>query len=133
MAKNSGRRSDADRAATTLAIVLAPTRRLSAAEKRTWTRVVDAWPPEHFIASDAELLTQYCAACVVFEAARKREDLAAMDKSGRLALSYATKLRITPQSRYDAQAAARQANRGKQNLPASDGLIGGDYEGHATH
>ena len=70
-------------------------------------------------------MTQYSAFCVTFEKARKDKDLAAMEKAGRLVLSYATKLRITPQSRYDTQAAGREASRGRANEPASMRLIGG--------
>lgn len=126
MAKNQGRRSLADLSAAALVVALEPSRKLAAAEQKSWDRVVKAWPADHFIASDMELLTQYCAACAAFELARKGRDLASMDRAGRLTLSYATKLRITPQSRYDEKSASTQAGRGKANAPAANRLIGGD-------
>jgi hypothetical protein len=125
MAKQSGRRSTADDAAARLVVRIEPTRKLSALENQVWVRVITAWPPDHFISSDAELLTQYCAVCEVFESARAEGDVSAMDKAGRLCIAYARSLRITPQSRYDEKTAARQGKRGLANAPASNPLIGG--------
>jgi hypothetical protein len=71
------------------------------------------------------LLTQYCAVCLAFEDARVAKNLPDMERAGRLALSYATKLRITPQSRYNTQAAGREATRGRGNSAAANRLIGG--------
>ena len=75
--------------------------------------------------SDAELLTQYVAACVAFELARKEAKFTAMTMMGRLALVYATKLRITPQSRTAADKAQVEAKRGRQNEAGADRLLGG--------
>lgn len=87
--------------------------------------MVSAWPASHWIASDSEILTQYCAVCTVFDAAHRRDDLSAMEKAGRLALSYATKLRLTPQSRYDHKGTHVEAERGRENEAAADRLLGG--------
>jgi hypothetical protein len=126
MAKASGRRSAADLTAKRLKILLEPTRKLSAAEHKVWNGVTGSFPPGHFTLSDAELLGQYCAIVVAFETSREAGDIATMEKLGRLALSYATRLRATPQSRYDTKLAARQAERGGSNAAAHDRLIGGD-------
>ena len=125
MPKNSGRKSAADLAAPRFFPVIQPTRKLCADEQRVWDRVIGSWPRDHWIHSDAETLTQYCAICVAFDSARKRDDLSDMEKAGRLSLSYATKLRITPQSRYDWKGAHREANRGRQNEASSERLLGG--------
>ena len=125
MAKKAGRRSAADLAAPRFIAAMQPTRKLRADELRVWDRVIGSWPRDHWIHSDAETLTQYCAICVAFDLARKRDDLSAMEKAGRLSLSYATKLRITPQSRYDWKGAHREANRGRQNEASSERLLGG--------
>jgi len=87
-------------------------------------RVVGAWPLGHWIASDADLLTQYCTAAELFEKARRRHDHLALDKAGRLRLTYATKLRLTPQSRYHQGMAEREAERGKENAAAAGRLLG---------
>jgi hypothetical protein len=125
MAKNSGRRSQADKYAARFVGTIEPTRKLSAGEQKVWARVLRAWPASQWVGSDSELLTQYCAACVAFDEACRKENLSAMDRAGRLALSYATKLRITPQSRYDARAAGRHAEHGKSNEAAAERLLGG--------
>ena len=124
MAKGSGRRSAADNNAARFSAVLEPTRKLSAAETAVWKRVMGAWPVDHWIASDAEMMTQYCAACDWFEKARKGHDPSAMDKAGRLCLSYATKLRLTPQSRYITQTAGTHSEHGKENEAGADRLLG---------
>lgn len=130
MAKSGGRRSLADLNAKQFQSFIQPTRKLSAFEGDVWERVVSAWPADHWIKSDADILTQYCAACYLFEGCRVEGDLAGMDKSGRLTLSYATKLRITPQSRYDTRVASTEAKRGMENEAASDRLLGGNAWAH---
>lgn len=125
MAKNSGRRSLDDIHAAEFNPEIAPTRKLLAGEKEIWARVMNSWPKNHWIHSDAEILTQYCAACLAFDGARKDRDLPSMERAGRLCLSYATKLRITPQSRYDHKGTATEAKRGQENQAADDRLLGG--------
>lgn len=125
MAKNSGRRSLDDLNAPEYAGEIEPTRKLLAEEKEIWARAINSWPKNHWILSDSEILTQYCAACAAFERARKEKDLSAMERAGRLCLSYATKLRITPQSRYDHKGTYTEAKRGQENQAADDRLLGG--------
>jgi hypothetical protein len=125
MPKNSGRRSAADLAAKTFVSVIVPTRKLSAAEQRVWDRVMQSWPANHWIGSDSDILTDYCSAFVMAGDAARKGDASAMDKAGRLALSYATKLRLTPQSRYDHKGTHTEATRGRENDAADDRLLGG--------
>ena len=87
--------------------------------------MIASWPKAHWIQSDAEILTQYCATCVAFDNAQKREDLSQMEKAGRLVLSYATKLRLTPQSRYDHKGVHTQSEKGRENEASADRLLGG--------
>jgi hypothetical protein len=127
--KAAGRRSAADiAAARLLAVGIEPTRELTKPEQKTWLRVLSSWPPDHFIPSDAELLTQYVAIVAAFDAARIAGDSKAMAAMGRLALSYTTKLRCTPQSRYDERTAGRTAIRGPGADPKKMRLIGGDCQ-----
>lgn len=125
MAKGSGRRSTADINAAQFQSFLEPVRELGTDERAVWDRVVSAWPANHFIKSDAEILTQYCAVCIIFDTARVAGDFPVMEKAGRLLLTYATKLRITPQSRYNPQTVNTVAKRGRENEAAADRLLGG--------
>ncbi len=122
--KGSGRRSAADESAAKLVTTLEPSRKLSAAEYKTWQSVVVSVLANHFSSGDGVLLEQYCAAVEEFEKARKAGDTKTMESMGRLSLSIATRLRITPQSRYDARAAARDVERGRTGA-ITDPLLGG--------
>jgi len=124
MAKGSGRRSTADQFAARFVSRIEPVRKLSAAERATWRRVVGAWPLSHWIVSDADLLTQYCAACDLFEKARRKHDHVNLERAGRLCLSYASRLRLTPQARYCKDVAGTHSERGKENEAAADKLLG---------
>jgi hypothetical protein len=131
MAKAGGRRSLADLNAATFTPEIQPTRALSSAEAKVWRRAISSWPPEHWIGSDADLLTQYVAINCLLDAAFEERDLAAADKLGKLVLAYARSLRITNQSRFDARAAARAADRGREGEAANDRLLGGSaWETH---
>ncbi len=132
MAKQSGRRSLADLNAAQFITRIQPTRALSADETDVWCRILESWPDKHWAASDADLLTNYCATCVLIEKARKSGNIDRMEKLCRLQMSYATRLRITPQSRYDARATARHANEGMENDAADDALLGGGIWSNAA-
>jgi hypothetical protein len=133
MAKTSGRRSAADLNAAQFIKAIQPTRTLSAFESRVWDLAVASWPVDHWIGTDTEILMQYCAVCKAFEDARKSGDIGAMDKAGRLCLTYATKLRITPQARYEARQTAREASNGRANeAAATSRLLGGSAWTSAT-
>jgi hypothetical protein len=131
MAKHSGRRSLADLNSAQFISVIQPTRTLNATEQGVWEGVITSWPSDYWIGSDAELLTQYSRLCALFDVMVSAGEVGALDKCGRLILSYATKLRITPQSRYDEKTVARRAESGKENQ-ASERLLGGDAWSHLT-
>jgi hypothetical protein len=125
MAKYSGRRSLADLNSAEFISVIQPIRTLKADELAAWNVVMASWPHDHWIGSDAELLTQYCGLCVLFDKLLAEGDVPALDKLGRLILSYATKMRITPQSRYDEKTVARRAEHGRENEASANRLLGG--------
>jgi hypothetical protein len=127
MAKRSGKRSAADLAAPAYLPTIRPTRKLSATENAAWAEVIGAWPADHWIGSDARLLTQYCAFCAQLEEAIERGDPTGAGQLARVVMAYATKLRITPQSRYEPRTAARAASHGLENAAAddADGILGG--------
>ena len=130
MAKSQGRRSLADLNAAEFTSEIKPTRALSKAESAVWDRAVSSWPADHWIQSDADLLTQYCTLVVLLELAFKERDVVKADKLGRLVLGYTRALRITCQSRYDPRGAGREANRGRENEAGSDRLLCGSAWGN---
>jgi hypothetical protein len=131
MPKYSGKRSLADLKAAEFISEIQPTRTLSKEEAKVWHRAVGAWPKDHWIASDADLLTQYCTVCVLLDEAFKKRELASADKLGKLVLAYTRALRITCQSRYDPRGAGREAIRGRENEAGENPLLGGNAWG--TH
>jgi hypothetical protein len=124
MGKAAGRRSAADRVKPRDAPIR-PARKLSPAERKVWRRIMDAWPPSHFVASDADALGAYCAACVAFEAVLPTGDLDLMGKAARMMAMLGTKLRIMPQSRTHRHAAGTAADAGRDQAPARKPLLGG--------
>jgi hypothetical protein len=125
MAKSRGRRSLADLNAAEFTPTIQPTRTLSKEESAVWNRAVGSWPEDHWIASDADLLTQYCCVSVLLELAFKNRDLASADKLGKLVLAFTRALRLTCQSRYDPRGAGREAIRGGEVEAGADRLLGG--------
>lgn len=125
MAKSQGRRSLADLNAAEFTSTVRPTRLLNKEESAVWDRAVSSWPADHWIQSDADLLTQYCTLVVLLDLAFKKRDLPTAEKLGRLVLGYTRALRITCQSRYDPRGAGRAANRGRENEAGEDRLLGG--------
>jgi hypothetical protein len=125
MGKYQGKRSLADLNAAEFVSTIQPTRTLSAAEAKVWKRAVGSWPADHWIHSDADLLTQYCTIAVLLDEAFKKRDLLIADKLGRLVLGYTRALRITCQSRYDPRGAGREAIRGRENEAGENPLLGG--------
>jgi hypothetical protein len=104
MAKKSGRRSAADLIAAQIHAGLEPMRPLTGLEQIYWDRVLSSVDRRHFIGLDAILLAQFVEACAVYSRAADAKE---MESLGRLILAYATKLRLTPQTRYDNRQAAR--------------------------
>jgi hypothetical protein len=125
MGKYQGKRSLADLNAAEFVSTIQPTRTLSAAESKVWHRAVGSWPADHWIQSDADLLTQYCSLVVLMDKAFKDRDLLVADKLGRLVLGYTRALRLTCQSRYDPRGAGREAIRGRENEAGENPLLGG--------
>ena len=123
MAKQQGRRSLADLNAAQFISVIQPTRTLSAAEMKVWHRAVSSFDSSHWVDSDADLLTAYCSAVVWQESLRKDGDIHGFEKLSRVAMAYATKLRMMPQSRYGNRAAAADAELGRENEAAEDNLL----------
>jgi hypothetical protein len=125
MAKAGGRRSLADIHSAEFVSEIKPTRALSEAEAKVWNRAVGSWPADHWIQSDAELLSQYCAIVVLLDEAFKEKDVVKANSLGRLMLGYTRALRITCQSRYDPRGAGREAIRGRENEAGENHLLGG--------
>jgi hypothetical protein len=125
MAKLQGRRSLADRNSAEFQSTIQPTRTLTREEAKVWHRAVSSWPADHWIHSDADLLTQYCAVCVLLDKAFKDRELLVAERLGRLMLGYTRALRLTCQSRYDPKTSHRAAERGRENEAGENPLLGG--------
>lgn len=106
---------------------LPPPDGLNAAESLIWEQALRSKPQEYFHADDLILLREYCRAVAMCdrlaekcEAANGGDTLARYlglrDKEVRRVTVLATKLRMTPQSRYDKQVAAT-ASRNNATLP----------------
>jgi hypothetical protein len=93
-----------------------PTRKLNAFEQKAWDRLIMSWPSDHWVEADSDLMTGYVACIEMFEKAIADRDANVADRMGKLMLLYATKLRITPHSRYDPKTAYRAAERGRINV-----------------
>lgn len=114
---NRGRKGIAELA---IAPVLSPMRMLqppadlSASEAALFREVVANTASSHFAASDAPLLASYCQATLLARSAGKRmvrdpDLVATWEKAVKAQAMLATKLRLTVQSRADAQTTARRA------------------------
>lgn len=105
-----------------------PLPELSDAEARAWRRYTQSKPGDWFNLDDLPLLAELCRAVVMCDRLAGRIDKAAnidslqkllsmRDKEARRVTVLATKLRLTPQSRYDKGAAATAAKRGSATRP----------------
>lgn len=100
---------------------------LSEAEAKLWTSVIEAKPSDWFDDSITPILREYVRAAVVCDhlagliAAATPGQLKPLlflrDREARRAASFATKLRMTPQSRYTSQAAGTADKRVKGKRP----------------
>ena len=101
---------------------LRPPPELGPRERELWLVVVGSVDPKHFVASDGPLLQRYVEAAVQAELAAEhlRQEGAvvagrlnpwalAHEKASRSCAALATRLRLSPSSRYDARAASRTA------------------------
>jgi len=108
-----------------------PPRKLSRREQRTWDAVYASGDHPHLHEGHGYLVASYCALCELFEKAVTAGDVDRMDRTGRLCLSYATRLKITMQSRIRAEDAAVAARRGLERAAAvSTRLFGGSTWEH---
>ena len=83
-----------------------PPAHLSHDEKTLFRAIVKECHPQHFVKSDAELLTAYVQSClllsVAFAAAMKSPDhLPSWERCARTMASLSTKLRLAPNARCD--------------------------------
>jgi hypothetical protein len=90
-------------------------------EESVWEHVVNHSAPMHFKENEAPLLALYCTSVflarhysdAIGDEGDKGGNHKAWVENARLSASLATKLRLTPSTRYD----ARQANRNSDALP----------------
>lgn len=75
--------------------------------RRVFCETVASVSRSHFTDGDIPMLETFAKATLC---TRKLEDFADWEKAARLQASLATRLRLTPQSRYDTRAAGRKAN-----------------------
>src|SRR5262249_16245701 len=95
---------------------LQPPTDLTADETALFREIVNSCKPEHFVQSDRPLLVALCQAILMSrEAARgaaKDPKLAqAVERAARTMATLATRLRLTPQSRFDSRRAARNVGQ----------------------
>ncbi len=87
---------------------LEPPEHLTEAERKVFLALVDAVDPKHFARADLPLLATYCQATVITqETAHEPSNFATWEKAAKLQAVLATRLRLAPQARFDARAAAR--------------------------
>jgi hypothetical protein len=88
---------------------LQPPAYLNAAERALFEELIAAIDTRHFAQSDLPLLTSFVQSSLLSRrTARDPKQVVVWEKATRLQAMLATRLRISPQSRYDARAAARQ-------------------------
>jgi phage terminase small subunit len=112
---------------------LKPPPYLKKEEKAIWEHLVGHSHPRHFKESDAPLLSLYCTsihlakfyAAAIGDEGDDGRNHKNWTENARLAASLATRLRLSPSSRYD----ARQADRYSDALPA-DGPRPWDRRAH---
>lgn len=88
-----------------------PPAHLNAKEAALFKQVVESCSHRQFVETDVHLLASFVQCTLVArESVKDLPDSAAMwDKAVKLQATLATKLRLTPQSRFDQRAAARRA------------------------
>lgn len=139
--ENRGRSSKAEREIVQLVPDAVPIRpaapdSLSVEEAEEWRRVVDSMVPSWYRAEYQGVLVAYCrqvvlgnffhdqAAAVPTQERETDEGMAkymkltkAAERADRAADKFGTTLRITPQSRYDKEKAARDSNKTQAQRP----------------
>jgi hypothetical protein len=97
---------------------LKPPSWLTREEKKLFSEIVGSCRAKHFTQSDESLLCSFVQACLlsrrsIKKAAKDRGALLVWERSTKLMGILATKLRLAPQSRIDAQSVAR----GRPSVP----------------
>jgi hypothetical protein len=88
---------------------LSPPKYLNTAERTAFQELIASVDTRSFVQSDIPLLVSYIqSTLMVRKTARDPKQIANWEKAVRAQAMLATRLRISPQSRYDARAAARQ-------------------------
>jgi hypothetical protein len=88
---------------------LQPPKYLNAAERAAFKELIASVDTRSFVQSDIPLLVSYIQSTImVRKTSRDAKQIANWEKAVRAQAMLATRLRISPQSRYDARAAARQ-------------------------
>ncbi len=89
---------------------------LTDAERALFVQITKACSPKHFVPSDLPILISFVQCTLLSRqaiktAARDAAALTTWEKSVRLQATLATRLRLAPQSRFDAKTNARQQPR----------------------
>lgn|SRR5262249_2645595 len=92
---------------------LDPPATLTKAERSLFVEIVEACSPKHFAPSDMPILISFIQSTLLSRLAIKKagKDAAALatwEKATRMQATLATRLRLAPQSRFDAKTSARQ-------------------------
>ena len=96
---------------------------LSASEAKLFREIIASNHPDHFVHSDAYLLASYCQAIAASRRTAKQmikdpKVVVVWERATRMQAQLATKLRLSPSSRMDAQTAFRKSR--KHNPSAYD-------------
>jgi hypothetical protein len=96
---------------------LDPPPSLTDPERALFAEIVESCSPKHFVPSDVPILVSFIQSTLLSRQAIKRaatdsSALAVWEKSTRMQATLATRLRLAPQSRFDAKTNARQQPSG---------------------
>jgi phage terminase small subunit len=112
---------------------LQPPSFLNAGERKVFRELINSVDTRHFVAADLPLLVSFVQATLMSrKTARNPKQIAAWEKSVRVMAMLATRLRISPQSRYDNRAAARQLDGPRGKRPWTGGKFLGMGGGEET-
>jgi hypothetical protein len=88
---------------------LKPPASLTKEERALFIELVEAVPPEHFIAADLPLLVSYIQATLLSRSsANKPDQIATWERATKLQVAICTKLRLSPSTRIDPKSLARK-------------------------
>ena len=88
---------------------LSPPPHLNKAERTLFAEIVGAVDPRHFVEGDLPLLCSYVTATLIArKASRDMSMINVWEKATRMQAMFATRLRLSPQSRLDPKTVARR-------------------------